>query len=178
MQALRTLITQLGAFFVSLITRPLLGRVFSRYGLYVLNNFIACIITVVLVFNLSKLSDEQIANSILIASLVLCAIVKISEVIPQGQEHLKLWYDEASEEDDQEYFSKRDMRGKPWWKFMFIPGWITIIFFHFYAIVMWFIYYPKNWKGPIFFSILALVMTFIVIRNAKIRKRNYDNGYK
>ena len=175
MRALRTLITQLGAFFVSLITRPLLGRVFSRYGLYVLNNFIACIITVVLVFNLSKLSDEQIANSILIASLVLCAIVKISEVIPQGQEHLKLWYDEASEEDDQEYFSKRDMRGKPWWKFMFIPSWITLIVFHLGAL---FFLLNNYWPESCLIEIFALVISFIIIRNAKIRKRNYDNGYK
>ena len=176
MRALRTLITQLGAFFVSLITRPLLGRVFSRYGLYVLNNFIACIITVVLVFNLSKLSDEQIANSILIASLVLCAIVKISEVIPQGQEHLKLWYDEASEEDDQEYFSKRDMRGKPWWKFMFIPSWITLIIFHLGALLC--LLEDEGWRGFFAMEPFALVISFIVIRNAKIRKRNYDNGYK
>jgi len=160
---------------VSLITRPLLGRVFSRYGLYVLNNFIACIITVILVFNLSKLSDEQIANSILVATLILCAIVKISESIPQGKEHLKLWYDEASEEDDQEYFSKRDMRGKPWWKFMFIPGWITLFIFHIVAL-----FFLLNDYRPeaCLMETFALIISFIVIRNAKIRKRNYDNGYK
>lgn len=178
MRVLRLLITNLGAFLMSFITRPLLGWCLSRYWLYVLNRILGCFITVAIILNISDLSDEQISNFIVWGTFILYALVKISETTPKGQEYLKLWYEEGSEEDDKEYFSNKDMRGKPWWKFMFIPGWITIIVFNLAGFCSWLAWYPEQWKGPLFFTLFGLFITGVVIHNAKIRKRNYDNDYK
>ena len=178
MSVLRKLISNLGAFLMSFITRPLLGWCLSRYWLHVLNRFLGCCLTVIIIMNISELSDKQISKYVLLATVIFYVIVNISEATPKGQEHLKLWYDEASEEDDKEYFSQRDMKGKPWWKFMFIPGWITIVMFNLFPILLWLPFIPFPWQNALMLQVFGIIITLVIIRNAVVRKRNYDNEYK
>jgi len=178
MQIIRTYISFIGAFLMSFITKPLFGKYLSRYWQHVLNRVLGCCITVIIALNIHKLNEDLFFILLILTIIIFNIIIQISASTTKGREHLKLWYDEASDEDDKEYLSNRDMHGKGWWKFMYINGWITIIVLNLGGIIFLFPILPNSWRGGILLIIFGLIVTFIIIRDAKKRKRDYDNGYK
>ena len=172
-------ITIIGAFFASLITRPLLENKISKFWIYGLNQFCGCLITVFLVFMLLSEKENKIIIYLPWFIIVSMLILYLSDIFPKGREHLKFWYKEPSEDDDREYFSKRDMKGKPRWKFMLIPGWITLIFSNSLLVLGIIIYFCNNDIYVLFVSfIFSLMTTPVIVYNALKRKRDYDKGYK
>ncbi len=178
MDCLTFILSSFFAFLLSYITKPLLHKIISRYWLYMINISLGIVLAIVILFYFPYLSEKQSEVLSLLILLIISYIVKLCKRTPKGQEHLKLWYDEASEEDDKEYFSQRDMKGKPWWKFMFIPGWITIVMFNFFPILLWLPFIPFPWQDALILQVFGIIITLVVIRNAVVRKRNYDNEYK
>ena len=50
--------------------------------------------------------------------------------------------------------------------------------FNVFPLLMWLPFLDYQWQELVILQIFGLIITIIVIRNAVIRKRNYDNGYK
>ncbi len=162
---------------ISFITAPLLSKKISRFWLYVINTSLGAISTLILI-GLLGITEEQTPEFVLYLTVILTAIVLVSKKTPRGEEFLQTWYVVDEDADDREYFSQRDMRGKPWWKFMFIPSWITV-----FVAVSWIIGSLLYWvfAGDYQFMLgspILLVVLVVIFRDAKKRKRNYDNGYK
>lgn len=162
---------------LSFITAPLLSKKVSRFWLYVINISLGAII--VSVFAVAYgLTEEQMADIVPYLAIILAAVVFVCKKTPRGEEFLQTWYAVDEDADDREYFSQRDMRGKPWWKFMFIPGWITVIIYG--GWILGWILYALLTLEPKYLIISAFGFPIVlpVIMLAKKRKRNYDNGYK
>ena len=162
---------------LSFITAPLLSKKVSRFWLYVINISLGAIIVSVLAVAYG-LTEEQMADIVPYLAIIMAAVVFVCKKIPRGEEFLQTWYAVDEDADDREYFSQRDMRGKPWWKFMFIPGWITV-----FVAVSWIVGSLLYWvfAGDYQFMLgspILLVVLVAIFRDAKKRKRNYDNGYK
>lgn len=179
MKILEMLTVVLMAGLASLITRPLLGKRLSQYGLFVLNIFLGIIMAVILFVMVGDVTEEQAEKLVPLFALVLMVMVGIMKALPDGENRLKSWYIEPSEEDDKEYFSQRNMRGKPWWKFMFIPGWISLVFFNLLwilGLLFWLWTDDSLIFGVGLFC--SLFFSPIMIWNAVKRKRDYDRNYK
>ena len=165
------------AWLASLLTKPLLSTKISKFNLFFLNFVLggALIIFIVVYFNIT----EELAVEAVVPLAVILAIIVTLTNITGSSENLKTWYQAPEEEDDKEYFSKKDMRGKPWWAFLFIFGWITLIGFNllFLSGLVFWIFTGDIGAFLIGLSV-ALIMDIPIIRTALKRKRDYDNDYK
>lgn len=179
MRILIILAIVLGAGISNIFTRPLLFKKMGQYSLFALNMMIGCILSYIFLYVIFELKEEEAQSLIPWFLVVLVILVSINKYLPGGEENLKTWYEEPSDEDDKEYFSKRDMKNKPWWKFMFFPGWISLIFFNLmlvFGLLFW-LWYGDNLIFKV--SLLAdILISPIIVWNAVKRKRDYDRGYK
>ena len=178
MKIFAMLVAVITAGLLSFITGPLLSKRFSKYGLFFLNCTLGLIGTVFMItfFDINETEAEELVPWTV---LLLAIVVSTTRALPGGEEKLRIWYDEPSDEDDKEYFSKKDMHGKPWWKFMFIPGWIILIFFNLFFLLGLVVYiFGNDWQFLFAGFFGSVVMSPIVIWNAIKRKRDYDNDYK
>ena len=162
---------------LSFVTTPLLSKKVSRFWLYVINTSLGAISTLILI-GLLGIKEEQVPDIVPYLAIIMAAVVFVCKKTPRGEEFLQTWYAVDEDADDREYFSQRDMRGKPWWKFMFILGWITV-----FVAVSWIVGSLLYWvfAGDYQFMLgspILLVVLVVIFRDAKKRKRNYDNGYK
>lgn len=162
---------------ISFITVPLFAKKISKFWLYFINTLLGAVITLTMVEVLS-IEEKQTADIIPYLIMTLAFIVLVSKKMPHGEEFLKTWYEVDEDGDDREYFSQKDMHGKPWWKFMFIPGWITVL-----IAISWIVGSLLFWSitGDYQFllgSPILLIVLVIIIRDAKKRKKNYDKEYK
>ncbi len=177
MKTLIALGAMICACLISFITAPLLSKKVSKFWLYVINTSLGAISTLILIVLLG-ITEEQTPEFVLYLTVILAAVVFVCKKTPRGEEFLQTWYAVDEDADDREYFSQRDMRGKPWWKFMFIPGWITVIIYG--GWILGWILYALLTLEPKYLIISAFGFPIVlpIIMLAKKRKRNYDNGYK
>ena len=170
--------TTLIAWLLNFITRPLLLNKISQFWIFIVNTLLAIIILVSLVFSLdiNEAKAYKLLPSMIIAWILL---PQIMSKLPGGEESLKTWHQVPEDEDDKEYFSKKDMHGKPWWKFMYINSWITLIVFNLPIIIGLIVYILNGESLVLGMGIIStLSISPIIIWLAIKRKRDYDNSYK
>ena len=180
MRLIRALAILIGAFFASLVTVPLLRKKISKFSLYCLNQILGMLITMIILIRFSFCFEEQLLVIIIIALALLYLIVYLSQKSANGRTYLKFWYTEPTDKDDDEYFGKKNMHNKPWWKFIFPTGWLVLRFFNALLVlytVMAFMEY-LDWQSITIFLLMSLWVTPLIIWNAIKRKQTYDKNNK